>query len=162
MLCSSGIGVEFDTLVMPMMPPRLQLNPMENPMELTVAKAPSSPIICARHLVGMAIVALAGPVLAAPANYAYCILDKAPKAQNDVAAGAVHEVCIADHPGGLEAVKQGSGRDMVFGYKSGPACVAAKGQDTRSIRAAQLVSAACRRLYDESDIDRFLDGAPSR
>lgn len=120
------------------------------------------PLIFARQIAGMAILALAGPVMAATANYAYCILDKAPKAQNDVAAGAVHEVCIADFPAGLEAVQQGAGRDMVFGYRSGPACVEAKGQDTRSVRAAQLVSASCRRLYDESDIERFLENAPAR
>ena len=119
-------------------------------MQTTTARQQTSTsLIFARQIVGMAILALSGSALAAPANYAYCILDKAPKAQNDVAAGAIHEVCIADFPAGLEAVPQGSGRDMVFGYKTGPACVAAKGQDTRSIRAAQLISVACRRLYGE-------------
>lgn len=114
----------------------------------TAAATPTSALHHARLVVGIVAMLVVGPALAGPANYAYCVLDKAPKAQNDIAAGAVHEVCITEFPAGLEGVPQGSGRDMVFNYKSGPACVAAKGQDTRSTRAAQLISTSCRRLYD--------------
>ena len=88
----------------------------------------------------------AAPAFAA--NYATCILDKMPGAQNDVAATAVYQVCIAEHPGGNNAVAQGSGRGM-FGLKSGAACTAKKAGDTRSNRAAVMIGAACRRLYDE-------------
>jgi len=42
---------------------------------------------------------LASPAMAA--NYATCILDKAPAAQNDVAAHAVMQSCLAEHPGGI-------------------------------------------------------------
>lgn len=108
-----------------------------------------------RHLQFLVVLALASPAWAS--NYAECILDRAPKAQNDVAAGAIHEVCLSENPGGLPAVGQGSGRG-VFSHKSGAACVAAVSRDTRSVRAAQLISASCRRLYDESEIDRFLGG----
>lgn len=93
-----------------------------------------------------ALALLCSPAFAA--NFATCILDKMPGTQNDVAAQAVYQVCLADHPGGLQAVAQGSGRGM-FGFKSGAECLAAKGKDTRSQRAAVLVGVACRRLYDE-------------
>lgn len=87
-------------------------------------------------------------------NYATCILDRMGKAQNDVAASAVHQVCSAEHPGGLDAVAQGSGRGF-FGFKSGAECTAKKAGDTRSNQAAAMVGAACRRLYDEPN--PFLD-----
>jgi len=92
-------------------------------------------------------------------NFATCILDKIPGTQNDVAAQAVYQVCFADHPGGLQAVVQGSGRGM-FGFNSGAECTAKKAGDTRSNRAAVLVGVACRRLYDKSEIERFLDSTP--
>jgi len=96
---------------------------------------------------------------AAPAwasNYATCILDKMPGTQNDVAASAVHQVCIGEHAGGMDAVAQGSGRGL-FGFGSGAECTAKKAGETRSNRAAVMIGVACRRLYDESEIDRFLN-----
>ena len=91
---------------------------------------------------------LASPAMAA--NYATCILDKAPAAQNDVAAHAIMQSCLAEHPGGIEAIPQGSGRGLL-GFKSGAECTAKKAVDTRSNQAATLVAIACRRLYDEQD-----------
>ncbi len=82
------------------------------------------------------------------ANYAECVLGKAPGAANDVAAQAIHQLCLAENPGGLQAVKQGSGRGF-FGFKSGAECTAKKASDTRSHQAAAMVGVACRRLYDE-------------
>lgn len=102
---------------------------------------------------------LSTPALAA--NMATCLLDKLPGTQNDVAAQAVFQVCSAEHPGGIQAVPQGDGRGML-GFKSGPECTAKKAGDTRSTRAAELIGVACRRLYDQSEIDRFLGGHPSR
>lgn len=93
------------------------------------------------------------------ANYATCVLDKAPGAANDVAAQAIHQLCLSENPGGLQAVKQGSGRGF-FGFKSGAECTAKKASDTRSHQAAAMVGVSCRRLYDESEIDRFLNSAP--
>lgn len=81
-------------------------------------------------------------------NYATCILDRMGKAQNDVAASAVHQVCSAEHPGGLDAVAQGSGRGW-FSFDSGAACVAKKAADTHSNRAAVFIGVACRALYDK-------------
>ena len=83
------------------------------------------------------------------ANYAQCIIEKAPAVANDTAAQAVHQVCSAEHPGGLQAVPQGSGRGW-FGFKSGAECTANKAVETRSNRAAVMIGAACRRLYDEA------------
>lgn len=100
-----------------------------------------------RALLFLALLA-AGPALAA--NFATCILDKAPGAANDVAAQAVYQVCLAEHPGGLQAVPQGDGRGM-FGFKSGAECTAKKAADTRSNQAAYMVGMACRRLYDEEN-----------
>lgn len=82
------------------------------------------------------------------ANFATCLLDKLPGTANDVAAQAVYQVCLADHPGGIEAVAQGSGRGL-FGFGSGAECTAKKAGETRSNRAAVLVGVACRKLYDE-------------
>jgi hypothetical protein len=93
------------------------------------------------------------------ANFAACIIDKAPGAANDVAANAIWQVCLAEHPGGLDAVKQGSGRGF-FSFKTGAECTAKKAGDTRSQRAAVMISNSCRRLYDESEIDRFLNETP--
>lgn len=84
------------------------------------------------------------------ANYAMCILDKAPGAANDVAAHAIYQLCLAENPGGLNTVAQGSGRGF-FGFKSGAECTAKKAGDTRSNQAAAMVGAACRKLYDEAD-----------
>ena len=82
------------------------------------------------------------------ANFATCILDKAPGVANDTAAQAVYQVCMSEHTGGILAVPQGSGRGF-FGFSSGAECTAKKAGETRSNRAAQLVGVACRRLYDE-------------
>ena len=82
------------------------------------------------------------------ANYATCILDKAQGVANDTAAYAVHQLCMSEHPGGIPAVPQGSGRGL-FGFSSGAECTAKKAGETRSNRAAVMVGVACRRLYDE-------------
>lgn len=108
---------------------------------------------------------------AASANFAECLLDKLPGTANDVAAHAIMQTCTAKHPGGFQSVVQGSGRGW-FGFKSGPECTAKKAADTRSNRAAQLISVACRNLYDKPPkklipyngkmltIDEFLNAAP--
>lgn len=82
------------------------------------------------------------------ANYATCILDKAPGAVNDIAAQAVHQVCLKENPGAIQAVPQGSGRGLM-GYNSGAECVVAKAKDTRSNQAAAMIGVACRKLYDK-------------
>jgi len=92
-----------------------------------------------------------GPAFAA--NFATCLLDKLPGTANDVAAQAVYQVCLAEHPGGINAVAQGSGRGM-FAFKTGAECTAKKAGETRSNRAAVLVGVACRKLYDEIDWER--------
>lgn len=89
-------------------------------------------------------------------NFAECLLDKLPGTMNDQAAHAIRAVCSDKYQ---DDVPQGTGRGL-FSYKSGTECLAAKGKDTRSTTAVQLMSWACRRLYDESEIDRFLNSAP--
>lgn len=92
------------------------------------------------------------PSIATAGNFATCLLDKLPGVQNDVAAQAVYQVCVAQHPGAFEAVKQGSGRGW-FAYSAGADCAMKKAGETRSNRAAGLIGAACRRLYDKPGID---------
>lgn len=82
------------------------------------------------------------------ANYATCLLEKLPGTQNDIAAQAVHQLCVTEYPGGLQAVPQGDGRGL-FSFSSGADCTVKKAGDTRSNRAAQLIGVACRRLYDK-------------
>jgi hypothetical protein len=81
-------------------------------------------------------------------NYATCILEKMPAVANDVAAMAVHQVCVRDNPGGLNAVEQGSGRGF-FGFSSGAECTAKKAGDVRSNQAARVIGMSCKKLYDE-------------
>ena len=100
----------------------------------------------ARYIIAALLLAAAP----AWANYAQCIIEKAPAVANDTAAQAVHQVCTAEHPGGLQAVPQGSGRGW-FSFKSGAECIAKKAGETRSNQAAYLVGKACHRLYDEED-----------
>lgn len=92
-------------------------------------------------------------------DFANCILDKATGVANDTAAQAVYQLCLQQHPGGFDGVAQGSDRG-VLGFKSGAECTAKKAADTRSEEAARYVGIACRRLYDQSEISRFLDGKP--
>lgn len=99
-----------------------------------------------RYLYALLLLAASAPAVAA--NFATCLLDKLPSAQNDVAAQANMQVCLKKHLGGLEAIPQGSGRGL-FGFNSGAECTAKKAGDTRSNRTAGLMGAACRRLYDE-------------
>lgn len=79
-------------------------------------------------------------------NFAECILSKVPKAQNDIAANNIFQVCQAKNPTAFLSVEQGSGRGWFS--PSTPECVEKYGSDTRSYRAAQLVALACKRLYD--------------
>lgn len=118
------------------------------------------------------LLGLAAPAMAA--NFATCVLDKLPGTANEVAAQAIYQLCRSEHPGGLDAVSQGSGRG-IFGFKSGPECTAKQAGDTRSNQAAYMIGRACNRLYNEpvklapfngkldgeSEIDRFLRDAPS-
>lgn len=100
-----------------------------------------------RAMLGGAVLALVA-AQAQAANYATCILDKAPGAVNDIAAQAVHQICLKANPGAIQAVPQGSGRG-IMGYNSGAECVVAKAKDTRSNQAAAMIGVSCRRLYDE-------------
>lgn len=97
------------------------------------------------RLAALLLVLAAAP--ASAANFATCVLDKMPGTQNDVAAVAIYQVCRAKH-GSIETVAQGSGRG-IFSPDSGAECTAKKAGDTRSNRAAFLIGAACRKLYDE-------------
>lgn len=100
-----------------------------------------------RTAVATLLLALAAPTWAA--NYATCILDKAPGVANDTAAQAVYQLCLQQHPGGFQGVPQGSGRGFLS-FKSGAECTAKKAADTRSEQAAYMIGNACRRLYDEA------------
>lgn len=93
------------------------------------------------------VIAIA-PLQAFAADYATCILDRLPGVQNDAAATAAYHLCTSKYPGGLAAVKQGSGRGL-FRFDSGAECTLKKAADTRSNRAAYMIGAACRKLYDE-------------
>ncbi|THF55902.1 hypothetical protein [Pseudothauera rhizosphaerae] len=98
---------------------------------------------------------LALPVVVQAANYGTCLLDKLPGTANDVAANAIVQVCLAENPGGIQAVAQGSGRGW-FSHKSGAECTAKLAADTRSNRAAALIRQACVKLYDEPNFfDQF-------
>ncbi|PJO37599.1 hypothetical protein CTI10_015685 [Delftia acidovorans] len=88
-------------------------------------------------------------------NYATCLLDKLPGTENDVAANAIVQLCLAENPRGLQEIAPGSGRGF-FGFKSGAECSAKKSKNTRSREAAEMIAVACHRLYNESNyFDKF-------
>lgn len=82
-------------------------------------------------------------------NYADCILDKMPGSENEAITTAVVSTCFQENPGTFYEIEKGSGRGL-FGYKDANACVLKKARDTRHPRAAGLISASCRCLYDEA------------
>lgn len=82
-------------------------------------------------------------------NYADCILDKMPGSENEAVTAAVVSTCIQENPNGFYEIEKGDGRGL-FGYKNANACVLKKARDTRYPRAAGLISASCRCLYDEA------------
>lgn len=101
-------------------------------------------------------ITLAGPaVTLASGNFAMCLLDKLPAVQNDIAANAAFQACINAFPGGLASVPQGAGRGW-FSSTSAD-CTLKKAGDTQSNRAAGLIGAACRRLYDEPPKPNYFD-----
>lgn len=97
------------------------------------------------------------PVFAAD-NFAECVIDRMPGVQNDAVALAISRTCLAEHPGGIDAVKQGSGRGDWFGYNSGNECVIKKGEKVASRVGGNLLTGACNKLYDPAPmtIDQFL------
>jgi hypothetical protein len=105
------------------------------------------PVACHAVVVPLFVLALL-PSFAFASNYAECILEAVPGVENDPAAYAAHQVCLSKFPGGLQAVKQGAGRGF-FAYDSGAECTLKEAGGTRSQRGAAMISASCRRLYDE-------------
>lgn len=89
---------------------------------------------------------IAAPAMAAD-NFAECIIAKMPGVQNDAVAGAIARTCLAEHPGGIDAVKQGSGRGF-FGYDSGNECIIKKGEKIISRIGGNLLTGSCNKLYD--------------
>jgi len=83
-------------------------------------------------------------------NFATCILDKMPSAQNDSAAAAIMQVCGQKYPGAYQNVPQGDGRGL-FSYDSGAECAVKKASGTVNNRAGAFVRGACNCLYEESD-----------
>lgn len=104
---------------------------------------------------------VSAPVFAA-GNYAECILEKIPGVQNDAVAGAIARTCLAEHPGGINAVEQGSGRSEWFGYNSGNECVIKKGEKVASRIGGNLLTGACNKLYDPVQPGLFDDLIPKK
>lgn len=97
---------------------------------------------------------------ATAANYATCILDKMPGAQNYAVAVAVTKLCQEKFPGGFGSVEKGSGRGL-FSFNSGAECTAKKASDVRDNNAASLIYRACVLLYDKPSPFDDLSARPS-
>ena len=100
---------------------------------------------------GRAIAAAFGMLTASAAlsaDYADCILEKMPGTQNFAVHQAVIRACLADHPEGFLASKQGSGRGF-FGFDGRDSCVRKKAANTPFGAAAASISAACYCLYEK-------------
>ncbi|MFK8398184.1 hypothetical protein M2D07_006695 [Pseudomonas sp. BGr12] len=105
----------------------------------------------------LAIILITIPLstLASASDFATCLLDELPGAQNDNVAYAAAQVCGSKFPARYDGVAQGSGRGF-FGYDSGAECALAKSKDTRSSRAAGMIRVACNKLYDKANFfDQF-------
>lgn len=106
-----------------------------------------NPSFTARRLIFVPAL-LVCPAVALAANFATCLLDRLPGTANDVAASAALQVCLSAYPGGFTSVEQGAGRGWL-NRQTGAECTLKKAGDTRSTKAASLIGAACRKLYDE-------------
>ncbi len=83
----------------------------------------------------------------AHANYAECVLDQAPRAQNAAVAMAISRSCMQQHPGGLAVITTGSGRGPLS-HKSGDACIISEAKNTTDQVAAKLIAVSCKCLFD--------------
>lgn len=112
-----------------------------------------------KNTLAMLSILLAAPAMAAE-NFAECIIERMPGVQNDAVAGAIARVCLAEHPGGIDAVPQGSGRGW-FSYKSGNECIIKKGEKVISRIGGNLLTGSCIKLYDPAPmtINEFLGPA---
>lgn len=91
------------------------------------------------------------PLFAHADNYATCILDRMPEAQNEAEVTAAYQSCKQAYPAGLGEVSQGSGQGYFSSsYSNGAECMKDKTAGLTSRRGALLIGAACRRLYDGS------------
>ena len=90
------------------------------------------------------------PLIAHADNYATCILDKMPDAQDEPAVTAAYQSCHQAFPAGLGDVNQGSGQEFFSPYSNGAECAQDKTANMASRRGAMLIRAACKRLYDGS------------
>lgn len=103
---------------------------------------------------------VAAPSMAAE-NFAECIIERMPGVQNDAVAGAIARACLAEHPGGIDAVPQGSGRGW-FSYKSGNECIIKKGEKVISRIGGNLLTGSCIKLYDPVQPGLFDDLIPKK
>lgn len=105
---------------------------------------------------------VAAPAFAAE-NFAECIVDRMPGAQNDAVAGAIYRTCEAEFPGGIDSVPQGAGRGW-FSYKSGNECIIKKGEKIISRNGGYMLTAACNKLYNPPPmtIEEFLGPSKKR
>jgi hypothetical protein len=82
-------------------------------------------------------------------NFAECILENMPGAQNAPVRLAAYKLCKAKYPGGFDSVPQGAGRGFFAKHDSGSECTITEGRDTLDRHAAFLIASSCRKLYDE-------------
>lgn len=94
----------------------------------------------------VALLAFSIPAMAD--NFATCLLDKLPGLANDPAAHAATQVCLGEHPGGMNVVRQGVGRGF-WSYDSSAECALDNSASTPSRLAAYRIRLACNKLYDE-------------
>lgn len=132
-----------------------QHKPAAPPQGATVVPASEGPWNSFRHE-DAAAPAAARPASEGPPNYATCLLGKLPGSTNEAVTSAVVRTCLQAHPGAFTVVTKGSGRGLLS-FSDPEACIIAKAQGTTNSRAAFLMAAACRCLYDTNP---FNEGEP--
>ncbi|HBT86911.1 MAG TPA: hypothetical protein DEB50_00065 [Desulfobacter sp.] len=79
-----------------------------------------------------------------PSNFWECILDEMPGVKNDAVANATMMKCRKKFPNTAYPQKKSS---SLFGPKTANECIIKYAKDVSSPRGAELIRAACYRLY---------------
>ena len=120
----------------------------ESAMPATWDRQHGSPIV---KRLALAIALMCLPFAASARNYATCLLDGLPLANNATDYNAVIRACEERYPGGMDSVPQGSGLWFFRRQYSSPQeCIADKVRGSMFINSANGIYNACYKLYSNT------------
>ncbi|MDN7541951.1 hypothetical protein [Burkholderia cenocepacia] len=83
-------------------------------------------------------------------DWASCILDKMPKAENDIAAALTAKACASEHP---DFASTNRYNEKLKRYASADECFLSVGQSVGSRLGANMILGACRKAYGDPSFD---------